>query len=157
MGVTLEYMTPHVVASEVKEAVMADARTLAHHWWREPLHFDHSHHGNHGSGKPGLSGNTLLRDADTPNEDDAFMALRDACIIIGHLRRWSEEHNIDWDLSFANEKIGSIVRGAPDEKLAAWLKVVPKRAGVRNDASDDVRAEVIELHRRHPVPSSRGA
>lgn len=143
MSVSLGYFTPHAVPLEVRVAVEADARTLAHHWWHEPLHFHDV------PGKPGLAGSTKLFVLDCNPEDNSFMALRDACTIVHHLVRWSEEHHIEWVLTFADEDIGCIKEGVADAKLAAWLHHVPKEAGVRGDASDDVKAQALALrHRR---------
>ena len=56
--------------------------------------------------------------SDVDEDEDDFMAYRDAAFIIQHLVRWSRAYGIDWTLEMVGAEIGTVIAG---EVLPAGL------------------------------------
>ena len=105
MGVSLTYETTHPVLDAVRRAVEAEAESInaERQWWCEGLIFFHSP-----ENPLGLVGDTKLFRSDyetstgeiveLDEEDDSFMAWRDAVYITSALARWSTAHGLTWTL-----------------------------------------------------------
>jgi hypothetical protein len=138
MSVNLTYLSAAVVPEAVKARIKEAAAKLNESptWWCEGMHFFEA------AGYEGrLVGSTKMffsggyHDAageyvEVHADDDAFMAAHDARRIVEHLKGWSLEHGLAWDLRCAGEAVGHIADGKPDEKLRAFLKDLAKTAAL---------------------------
>src|SRR5687768_9138082 len=120
MGVSLTYTTTGAVAEDVRRAIEAEAEQLneTRRWWCEGLIlFTFSENPD------GLTGDTKLfrHDYETSNgdiveldeDDDTFMAWRDAAFIASTLARWAQTYDLTWALSVLGDDIGQVTRDGP--------------------------------------------
>lgn len=147
MGVSLTYQTTKPVSAAVKRAVLDDAARLNRErvWWGESFIFFEVPQKGKGKAKglTPLTGDTKLFRSDADEEDDTFMAFRDAAFILQHLVRWSQEHGIDWTLEMVGAEVGAITAGAVEPAgLFGWDE--PETPAAQRRAA--------RIHRKYPEP-----
>ncbi|MBN9118326.1 MAG: hypothetical protein J0I06_04050 [Planctomycetes bacterium] len=133
MGVALFYQTTKPVVAAVKRAILADAARLngERGWWCESIIFFEV---DRKKGPTPITGDTKLFRSDAHEDDDDFMAHRDAAFIVQQLVRWSREHGVDWTLEMAGTEVGTITNGQVQPPgLFQWDQ--PESAAARRRAA----------------------
>ena len=147
---TLSYRSVRPVDAAVGDQLTRQAAeiTQQHDWWSGPLTFSPAKPDGH------LEGQTELTLAsyetsegeriEVAEDDDAFMSWMDLCVIVDWLCERSEEHQLDWDLTYAGEPAGDIRQGDEDEDLAVFVAELGSVVGASFDERDDDRANRLD-------------
>jgi hypothetical protein len=150
----MSYSTVRPIGADKRAAIAKEAQSIERDWWCESFIFIDARRTN---GR--LIGNTKLevvsysspsgkRLISVDNDDDTFMASRDATFIVSQLADWSKAHKVTWSIEAeAWGVVGRIKNGEVEAGVTRFLRQLremdEKRSRFRTPASKQERALAI--------------